>query len=63
MIIIIGLRGMKTKYEIRDWTNNLMFDGKEFDSFEDGWEFIYENIIEEYEGDGTYDDVYVIPKV
>lgn len=50
------------KYEIRDWMNNLMFGGKEFDSYEEGWSFIYENIEEEYEGDGTYDDVYVLEK-
>lgn len=49
------------KFEIEDWAGNLMFDGKTFDSFEEGWSFIYENILEEYEGDGTYEDVYVVP--
>lgn len=52
---------MKTKYEIRDWADNLMFDVKTFDSFGEGWNFLYENIVEEYEGDGTYDDLYVVP--
>ena len=39
---------------------NRLFTNHTFTSFEDGWEFIYENIKEEYEEDGTYDDYYVI---
>ena len=44
---------------IVDWVNNVMFDGKEFDSFDDGWAFIYENIEDK---DNAYDDVFVIEK-
>ena len=47
-------------FKIEDWAGNTMFNGKTFDSFDDGWAYIYENIKEETEGDGTYDDVFVI---
>jgi len=30
------------KFIILDWCNNICFDEKEFDSFEDAWSFIYE---------------------
>jgi len=50
------------KFIIEDWAGNRMFPDEEFETYEEGWEFIYENIQEEYEGDGTYDDVYVVPK-
>jgi len=50
------------KWIIEDWAGNRMFSNEEFETYEEGWEFIYENIQEEYEGDGTYDDVYVVPK-
>jgi hypothetical protein len=45
---------------IQDWAGNHLFTDKVFDSFEDGWDFIYENIKEETEDDGTYDDYYVV---
>lgn len=56
-----------SKYVIRDWMNNIMFDGIEFDSFEDGWGFIYETMPEPEENspdwvDGWYDDVFVVEK-
>jgi hypothetical protein len=51
------------KYIIQDWAGNRMFPNNEFDSFEDGWAFIHENIHEETEDDGTYDDVFVIPLI
>lgn len=47
---------------IVDWTGKRLFPDKEFDSFEEGWDFVYENIHEEYEGDGAYEDIYVEPK-
>lgn len=47
-------------YIIVDWTNKRLFPTKTFDSFEEGWEFIYENIEEEEEDDGTYEDVFVV---
>ncbi len=32
----------KKKFIIQDWTGKTCFFGKEFDSFEDGWDFLYE---------------------
>lgn len=49
------------KYIIKDWAGNTLFKGKTFDTYEDGWNFIYENVKEEVEGDGTYDDYRVEP--
>jgi len=48
------------KYVIEDWAGNSLFTEKEFETYEDGWEFVHENVKEEYEGDGTYDDYYVM---
>ena len=48
------------KWIIEDWAGNHLFQDKVFDSFEDGWDFIYQNIEEETEDDGTYDDYYVV---
>lgn len=47
------------KYIIKDWADNLMFGGREFKTFEDGWEYIYVNIPDE---DNAYDDVFVVEK-
>lgn len=49
-------------YIIVDWMNNHLFQDEEFETFEEGWEFIYENVQEEYEEDGRYEDYYVIEK-
>jgi hypothetical protein len=32
---------------IKDWANNILFNSKEFDTFEDGWEFLYLTFPEE----------------
>jgi hypothetical protein len=48
------------KWIIQDWAGNHLFTDKVFDSFEDGWDFIYENVKEETEDDGTYDDYFVV---
>lgn len=45
-------------YIIQDWAGNILFNGKEFETFEDGWGFILENV--EDENDNTYDDYFVI---
>jgi hypothetical protein len=47
---------MKTKYIIEDEFSNLCFDGKAFDTYEDGWEFLYETFPVIYHEDGTRDD-------
>lgn len=32
-----------TKFRIEDWTGKVCFAGKTFDTFDDGWSFIYEH--------------------
>jgi hypothetical protein len=32
----------KNKFVIIDWCSNICFKGREFDSFEDAWGFLYE---------------------
>lgn len=43
------------KFIIQDWMGNRMFPKKSFDSFEEGWEFIYENV----EDEESYEDIFV----
>jgi hypothetical protein len=45
------------KYIIQDWAGNVLFNGREFDSFEDGWDFISEHM-----AGGEDSNVEVIPK-
>ena len=45
---------------IQDWMSNHLFTNKTFDSFDEAWSYIYENVEQEYEDDGTYDDYYAI---
>lgn len=53
-------------YIIEDWAGNRMFPDKEFETFEDGWEYVYEHVDNsEYdqtdnEDDNVYQDIYVI---
>ena len=51
------------KYIIKDWAGNHLFKNKTFKTFDDGWDFIRENVQEETEDDGTYDDYLVVPQV
>lgn len=46
------------KFIIQDWAGNHMFPDKVFDSFEDGWGFLYEQFPED---GGTLDDIFVVP--
>lgn len=48
------------KHIIVDWAYNRVRQDMDFERYEDGWDWIYENIKEEKEGDGTYDDYLVI---
>lgn len=50
---------MKT-YIIEDWAGNHLFKDTVFNSHGEGWDFIYENVKEDYEDDGTYDDYFVV---
>ena len=45
------------KWIIEDWAGNRMFPDKEFDSFEDGWEFVREHCPE-----ADWEDIYVEEK-
>lgn len=45
------------RWEVRDWANNLLFNGKTFESFYDGWAYIYETLPGE---DEMYGDLYVV---
>ena len=49
-----------TKFIIKDWANNVCFKGREFDSFEDAWGFLYETYPDyDSEINGTFDEYYV----
>ena len=48
---------------IKDWTGKVLWDGKQFQSFEEAWDWIYEQDPEPDEDaddwtDGWYDDYY-----
>jgi hypothetical protein len=50
----------KTKWHIQGWTGRILWDGKTFDSFEEGWEWIYTNDpMPENAEENYYDDYYV----
>ena len=52
---------MKDKFIIKDWAGNICFKGKEFKTFDDAWEYVWENdpCSEEEEEKGYYSDYYV----
>ena len=56
----------KTMYKIIDWAGNRMFKDKTFNTFEDGWGYIYENVdntaFDESGklGDDCYQEYYVV---
>lgn len=56
------------KFIIIDWAGNHLFKDKEFNSFEEGWEFIYENVdnsefdLSGDDNDDNYQEYYVINK-
>ena len=53
---------------ITDWAGNHLLKDKEFETFEDGWEYIYENVDNSKydetgnEDDNEYQEFYVISK-
>lgn len=50
------------RWIITDWIDNHLFPEKEFDSFEDGWAFLYETFREEMEKDEEFfQDYFVEP--
>ena len=56
---------MTKKYGIVSWMyhgemrDNLLFGGVTFDTFEEAWDFIYENDPNENDDEHYYDDYYV----
>lgn len=55
------------KWVIQDWTSKVLWDGKQFNSFEKGWGWIYEQdpMPDESHPDynSYYDDYYVVPHI
>ena len=43
---------------IRDWAGNRMFPDREFDTFEDGWEFIRG----QFPNEEDWEEIYVVSK-
>lgn len=56
------------KYIIQDWTGKRLFLNQEFDSFQEGWDYIYENVDNETynqtqnENDNVYQEYFVVVK-
>lgn len=56
----------KDVFIIQDWAGNRMFPDKTFESFEDGWEFVYENVdnskfdLSGDDDDSVFQDIYVV---
>lgn len=56
------------KFIITDWAGNHLFKDKEFETFEEGWDYIYENVDNskydetENEDDNVYQEYYVVTK-
>ena len=57
---------MEDIFIIEDWAGNRMFPNKTFKTFEDGWEFIYNNVDNslfdktQNDNDNVYQDIFVI---
>ena len=45
---------------IVDWANNHLFQDKEFETFEDGWDFLFEHFDQERDQDENYLDAYYV---
>lgn len=56
------------KYIIVDWAGNHLFQEEVFNSYEEGWEYIYANVDNsiydetENDDDNVYQEYYVVPK-
>lgn len=50
-----------TQYVVKDWMGKVLFGGRTFPSFEDGWGFVYEQDPNDHDDDHHYDDYYVEP--
>lgn len=58
----------KQKFIIQDWAGNHLFRDKVFNSFDDAWDFIYENVDNsefdetQNNNDDNYQEYFVIEK-
>jgi hypothetical protein len=54
---------MKEKYIIKDWANNHCFSDKIFNSYEDGWDFLYSKfpVIDGDDREDELGEFYVLP--
>lgn len=56
------------KFIIQDWAGNHLFTDEEFESYEEGWEYIYEHVDNSLydetgdENDNEYQEYYVVEK-
>lgn len=48
-------------FVIQDWTSKRMFPDQTFETFDDGWAFLYESFPTDDDSDGFYDDFFVVP--
>lgn len=54
--------GSMGKYIIKDWAGNHLFKDEEFDSYEDGWDFLYNAFpYVDDDDDRTLEEYYVVP--
>lgn len=44
-------------FHIKDWAGNILFNGQTFDTFEDGWDFIFE---QDHLEEDDYQELYVL---
>lgn len=49
------------KYVIKDWAGNRKFPDQVFDTYEDGWQFLYVQFPDDPEENGVLQDFYVVP--
>jgi hypothetical protein len=59
---VVYNRTEPVKYVIIDWMSNRLFPNEDFDSFEEGWVFLYSNVEQEDPSDNTFDDYYIVPE-
>ena len=53
------MESKKNQYKVEDWAGNTMFDKETFETYADGWAYIYEHIEDK---DNAYDDLIVVRK-
>lgn len=59
LLTIIDIEVQPHRYVIKDWAGNTLFNGERFDTFDDAWAYIYDNVDDEGD-ESTFDDYTVI---